>query len=138
MKRPRLIAAWVVSAMAMPCLLLPVPANAQIRERAGRDPLRIGIIQQVEFLDGAGCSLRLTADRHKIRGRYVFLSDAGKDALMNINGKDTRLGLVSRQGPEREPKKGDRSTWNYAAVGVKSASHSSSPEFAVQLMNLAK
>lgn len=69
----------------------------------------IGNIQNTKEIQGAGCSLQ-----RKGRKDYVFWSAFEKSALMNINGKDRVLKLVSvNPSAPRVEKKGDRSTEIY-------------------------
>jgi hypothetical protein len=80
--------------------------------------IRVGIVKNTASFGDGGCSLQLPADSKKNNERYVFMSDFDDNAIMNIDGKDTRLKAVSHHEPEGEPKKGDRSTWNYASKGA--------------------
>jgi hypothetical protein len=80
--------------------------------------IKVGIVRDTASFDGAGCSLQLPADYKKQNERYVFMSDLDDNAIMNIDGKDTRLKPVSHREPKGDPRKGDRSTWNYAAKGT--------------------
>jgi hypothetical protein len=69
----------------------------------------IGNIQNTKELQGAGCSLQRKGNKG-----YVFWSAFEKSALMNIDGKDRVLKLISVNPSEpRVEKKGDRSTEIY-------------------------
>ena len=81
--------------------------------------IKVGIVRDAASFDGAGCSLQLPADYKKQNERYIFMSDLEDNAIMNIDGKDTKLKPVSHREPKGDSKKGDRSTWNYAAKGTK-------------------
>jgi hypothetical protein len=80
--------------------------------------IKVGIVRDPAAFDGPGCSLQLPADYKRQNERYVFLSDYEDNAVININGKDIKLKHVSHREPEGDPKKGDRSTWNYAGKGT--------------------
>jgi hypothetical protein len=110
------LAASFIVAMNMPAELAQTTSPS---DRA-RNSINIGFVKDSHSMDGAGCSLQLPADYRKHNERYVFLSDYD-NALVNIDGKDTRLKLVDYHEPEGEAKKGDRSTWNYAdaEIGVR-------------------
>jgi hypothetical protein len=82
------------------------------------NPIKIGVVRNRDSFDEAGCSLQISADYKKHNERYIFLSDYEDNAVMNIDGKDTNLKLVRRREPKGDPKKGDRSTWNYSAKGT--------------------
>ncbi len=68
----------------------------------------IGNIQNTKELQGAGCSLQRKGNKG-----YVFWSAFEKSALMNIDGKDRRLQLVSENSSNASGKKGSRSTEIY-------------------------
>jgi hypothetical protein len=68
--------------------------------------------------DDPGCSLQSPADWKRNR-HYLFVSNAYDDsALINIDGKDVRLKLVSYHEPKGPSKKGSRSIWKYAGAGT--------------------
>jgi hypothetical protein len=69
----------------------------------------IGNIQNRKEVQGAGCTLHRKGKQQNI----VFWSAFEKSALMNINGKDHRLQLVSETPSLNREKKGDRSTAIY-------------------------
>jgi hypothetical protein len=86
------------------CLCLPSIALAKQPIVSG-----IGNIQNTREIQGAGCSLQRKGNKG-----YVFWSAFEKSALMNIDGKDRVLKLVSVNPSEpRVEKKGDRSTEIY-------------------------
>ena len=47
------------------------------------------------------------------------MSDLDDNAIMNLDGKDTKLKPVSHREAKDAHKKGGRSTWNYAAKGTR-------------------
>jgi hypothetical protein len=86
------------------CLCLPSIAIAKQPIVSG-----IGNIQNTREIQGAGCSLQRKGNKG-----YVFWSAFEKSALMNIDGKDRVLKLVSVNPSEPQAaKKGDRSTEIY-------------------------
>jgi hypothetical protein len=58
-------------------------------------PPRIGIVQNPDEFDGAGCRLQLPSDYQKTNDRTVFVSNADEEAIMNIDGTDVRMYRVS-------------------------------------------
>ena len=56
---------------------------------------RIGIVQNPDEFDGAGCRLQLPSDYQKANDRTVFVSNADEEAIMNIDGSDVRMYRVS-------------------------------------------
>jgi hypothetical protein len=68
----------------------------------------IGNIQNTKEIQGAGCSLQ-----RKGKPGYVFWSPFEQSALMNIEGKDRRLQLVSETLSKVSGKKGSQSTVIY-------------------------
>ena len=84
----------------------------------GLDPLKIGVVSNRDSSDGPGCSLQLPADYRKHNERYTLLSDSEDNAVMNIDGQDMNLKLVSHREPRGPSKKGDRSTWTYSRRGI--------------------
>jgi hypothetical protein len=86
------------------CLYLPSIALAKQPKLNA-----IGNIQNTKELQGAGCDLH-----RKGKKGSVFWSAFEKSALMNIDGKDRVLKLISVNPSEpRVEKKGDRSTEIY-------------------------
>jgi hypothetical protein len=85
------------------CLGLPSTALAKQPIVNG-----IGNIQNTKEIQGAACSLQ-----RKGNNGYVFWSAFEKSALMNIDGKDRRLQLVSENSSNASGKKGSRSTEIY-------------------------
>ena len=94
-------------------------AQTASQNQIGLNPLKIGIVSHRDSFDGPGCSLQLPADNRKHNERYTLLSDSEDNAVMNINGKDLNLKLVSHNEPHGVLKKGDRSTWTYSRQGIK-------------------
>jgi hypothetical protein len=68
----------------------------------------ISNIQNTKEIQGAGCSLQ-----RKGKPGYVFWSPFEQSALMNIDGKDRRLQLVSETLSKVSGKKGSQSTLIY-------------------------
>jgi hypothetical protein len=58
-------------------------------------PPRIGIVQNPDEFDGAGCRLQLPSDYKKGNDRTVFVSNVDEEAIMNIDGTDVRMYRVS-------------------------------------------
>ena len=56
--------------------------------------LKIGIVENTDDFDGAGCTLQNPSDYKKHNDHNVFMSDYESRAIMNIDGKDVRLVLV--------------------------------------------
>ena len=75
----------------LPCLHLPITAQSN----AAAGLLRIGVIQNSDDFDGAGCKLQTPSDYQKGNGRSVFMSDYEGGAVMNIEGRDVRLRFAS-------------------------------------------
>jgi hypothetical protein len=70
-------------------------------------PSAIGKIQDRTEVQGAGCS----AWKGSNSENTIFWTTDGKEALMNINGKDTKLKQISESrsnNSDRRSKKGDR------------------------------
>jgi hypothetical protein len=85
------------------------------RSHKAPTPIKVGIVKDTSSFEEGGCSLQLPADQKKESQRYVFMSDLENDhAVINVDGKDLKLKPVSHREPKGEPKKGDRSTFNYA------------------------
>jgi len=99
----------------------PLAGFAQTTAQSHQAPtlVKVGIVRDTASFEEGGCSLQLPADYKKQNERYVFMSDLEDNAIMNIDGKDTGLNPVSHREPKGGPRKGDRSTANYAAKGTK-------------------
>jgi hypothetical protein len=76
--------------------------------------LIVGIVKDGHEFHEGGCELLLPTDSDRSE-RYVFLSDFDGRAVMNINGRDTRLTLVRSNASDQPSKKGDRSSYWYKA-----------------------
>ena len=82
------------------------------------DDLKIGVVRNKSLLNECGCSLALgVADESK--DRFVFMSDMGRKAIVNLNGKDLKLRLIASKKGSDDPKVRDRSWEIYAAGEVK-------------------
>jgi len=80
--------------------------------------IKVGIVKDNSLSEEGGCSLQLPVDLKRKNERFVFLNDYGENAVMNIDGKDVKFKLVSHHQSTEKAKKGDRSTWTYAARGT--------------------
>ena len=116
MKLPSSIESVFLAALTVSRLLSFGIAQEKRLTECGRCLLKVGVIAKGDSFDGAGCSLWMPSDAKKRRA--VFLSDFDGSAVINIDGKDIELKLINRREPKGGPKKGDRSTWNYAAKNV--------------------
>jgi hypothetical protein len=99
---------------------IPLAGFAQTAAQSHKAPtlIRIGMVKDTAAFKDGGCSLQLPADAKKQNERYVFMSDLDDNAVMNLDGRDTKLKPVSHREPKGDPRKGDRSTWSYAARGT--------------------
>jgi hypothetical protein len=100
------------------CSTLPGLAQAKAQSHEAPIPIRVGMVRDKTPFEEGGCSLQLPADHKKQNQLYVFMSDLDDNAVMNLDGRDTKLKPTSHREPKSEPKKGDRSTFNYAAKGT--------------------
>jgi hypothetical protein len=119
MTRRKVIAFAVAS-----CFSIASTPSANLAQTAspgknGLNLIRIGVVRSRKLVDGAGCSLQLPADYKKHNERYILLSDSENNAVMNIDGKDTNLKLVSQGEPKGDLKRGDRFTSYYGTKGTK-------------------
>ncbi len=77
----------------------------------------VGIIQNNSVFHGSGCYF----GKNLKSSRFIFLSDlegVGKNAWMNIDGKDVRLRLIFNNSPKKE-RIGSRFMRRYVANGIK-------------------
>ena len=118
MAKHKLVAIILASSVSITFNSSATLAQSALPKQKGLNPIKISVLKNRDSFDGAGCSLQISVDYKKHNERYVFLSDYEDNAVMNIDGKDTNLKLVSRREPKGDPKKGDRSTWNYSAKGT--------------------
>ncbi|HYM00485.1 MAG TPA: hypothetical protein VEZ90_16135 [Blastocatellia bacterium] len=113
----RVLVVLIVSSFWVPTFAFSsraTPArNPSQRIRSSTVP-NIGIVQNTEPFDEGGCALQLPPDYAKHNRLYVFMRDYQSNAVMNINGTDVRLKLVSQQEPNGDPKVGDRSTYRFS------------------------
>ena len=84
-------------------------------ETSSLAPLKLGIVQDKSMSGDCGCSVYLNVTDSK-RARYLLLSNADGDAIVNLDGRDIRLRLVRQKEKSWNPKIGDRS-WTIYAVG---------------------
>jgi len=118
---------YAKKSLILVCITIVVVActpSTNFSQRATRSDstsstMKVGIVKNRDSFDGAGCSLQMPTDYQKHNDRCVFLSDFEDNATININGKDIKLKLVGRREPEREPRNGDRSVFNYATQRIK-------------------
>lgn len=76
----------------------------------------IGPIKKEHISDGCGCTYSLKDNRK----RTVYSDDFDGNIWMNIDGKDVKLKLVSSVSiPKGEVRKGQRTTSNYTAPGIR-------------------
>jgi hypothetical protein len=96
----------ILACLGLPSLAKPL----QRRIAIAKPPIvnGIGNIQNTKEIQGAGCSLQRKGNKG-----YVFWSAFEKSALMNIDGKDRRIQLVSENSANASGKKGSRSTEIY-------------------------
>lgn len=96
------------------CLVLGIlVCSFSLSVAAAKQPVTnvIGDIKNTKEVQGCGCSLQ-----QKGKPGYVFWSELSqKSALMNIDGKDRILKLISETPATGKQKKGDRSTSIYKA-----------------------
>jgi hypothetical protein len=99
------LVAWSNLSNLSPALAKPRAINA------------IGKIQDTREVIGSGCSILKSPKSQDV----VFWSTDSKEALMNIDGKDRKLKLVSETQPTGRGKKGDRwiSTYQAGKIVVK-------------------
>jgi hypothetical protein len=95
-----------------------VQANATPGEDAG-GKLKIGNVANDLSLNG-GCALQLPRQYARKEGKFVFISDFENRALVNVNGTDISVTLVTPKGggQKHEPAIGERSTFEYAGEGI--------------------
>jgi|HubBroStandDraft_6_1064221.scaffolds.fasta_scaffold837546_1 hypothetical protein len=80
--------------------------------------LSIHFVRNTSAFEEGGCQLWLPTGRSNSSERFIFLSDLENHAVMNINGRDVQLALVSSRDKESDLKKGDRSEFRYRGSGV--------------------
>ena len=80
--------------------------------------LAIGVINDTHAFDGAGCYIQLPDDYRRHTSQYIFVSDYGRTALVNLSGRDVPLVWLSGTEAKVEHK-GDRSRFRFAGDGVK-------------------
>lgn len=80
----------------MVCFILMVVVSAgQSAKSQRREPPRIGIVQNPDEFDGAGCRLQLPSDYNKGNDRTVFVSNVDDEAVMNIDDIDVWMHRVA-------------------------------------------
>jgi hypothetical protein len=114
----KILKAVVFTGLVLAVVNSEMKGQTDARGRAPQKRPLIGFVQNTSEFDGAGCSLWLLADKTNSGGRRVFLSDFGKRAVMNIDGRDMALVTVASAEPKDGPKKGGRSKWRYRGGGA--------------------
>ncbi len=77
-----------------------------------RGRITIGVVQDASEFTESGCTLWLPSERYSA-AHSIFLSDYEGHAIVNLDGRDTKLNLVRSKEPKEEPRKGDRSSYWY-------------------------
>lgn len=78
---------------------------------------RLGSVTEKSLLDGCGCSIYRTAEDLK-QDRYLFVSDMDEEAVINLDGKDVKLRVLSWKEKKGQLRVGARSSETYAAGDV--------------------
>ncbi|MBV9085340.1 MAG: hypothetical protein JOZ62_21910 [Acidobacteriaceae bacterium] len=89
--------------------------------RPGQDSdgrLKIGNVSN--DLSSNGCALQLPSQYRRREGKFVFVSDFENHGLVNVNGTDVRLELISpaARDEDHKPAIGEHSTFVYAGNGL--------------------
>jgi hypothetical protein len=92
--------------------LFSVPALTQSKQAP-----KLGVVTEKSLLDGCGCSIYRTAEDFK-NDRYLFVSDMDEEAVINLDGKDVKLRVLSWKEKKGQLKVGARSRETYAAGDV--------------------
>lgn len=114
----RLLFSSVLGAALFSFLMAFEPATAVIAQgqssaKASGRPL-IGNIKNSSVVEGCGCYFQFPSEsRKRNSNRFVFWSESEQEALMNIDGRDTKLKLVNSTNPPQEVKVGSRSSDTY-------------------------
>ena len=87
----------LVTALFIAVFAPPAAAQSRTVPPAKAIP-QVGIVQNPDEFDGAGCRLQLPADYEKRNERHVFVSNAEDEAIVNIDGSDVRLNRVNFEG----------------------------------------
>ena len=67
-----------------------------------------------------GCSLQLPHEYTNREGKFIFVSDFDRQALVNVDGVDTHLALLKSQGPDvkQRGQLGEHSTYSYTGDNI--------------------
>jgi hypothetical protein len=90
---------------------LPREPEAMPVQRAA---LKLGPVSEAARLDGCGCSVYRTDDDLR-NDRFLFMSDMDREAVIHLNGQDTKLRVLSWKEKQGQLKVGARSRETYAA-----------------------
>jgi len=82
-----------------------------------KEDIAVGIVKDVREFHQGGCELLRTTDKYASE-RYVFLSNFEGSAVMNLNGRDTKLMLIRETKAKGDLKERDRSSAWYRAGAV--------------------
>ena len=92
------------------------PASGPTKSRQ----LTIGVINNTHAFDGAGCYVQFLDDYKRHNSQYIFVSDYGRKALVNLSGRDVSLVWVG--GTEAKVERaGDHSSFRFSGDGVRVA-----------------
>ncbi len=82
--------------------------------------IEVGELKDPSVVEGCSCSVQTEREaKNPDSQKFLFLSDFGNDAWMNINGKDTKLTRVkSTENDDDDYKVGRRYYEEYSAKGL--------------------
>jgi len=104
--------------MTKTLLLLVLFSIPALEGRAQSKPApKLGFVTDANRLDGCGCSIYRTAEDEK-KDRFLFVSDMDREAVINLDGKDVKLRVLSWKEKKGQLKVGARSSETYAAGNV--------------------
>ena len=92
------------------------PQNGSVQAKT--PPPRLGLVKDKSLLGECGCSIYGTASDLG-RDRYVLMSNLDGDAIVNLDGKDTRLRLVGQKDKQGDLKIGDHTSQPYSGGEVR-------------------
>lgn len=104
-----------IFAVAILCFATPVQATAA--HAKADHAVKVGTLIGMHGFTEGGCILLHPSDSYQ-SDRYVFLSDFDGNALMSINGVETKLRSARSRENRRAPKVGERSSAWYTGRGV--------------------
>ena len=104
--------------MTKTLLLLVLFSIPALEGRAQSKPaLKLGVVTEKSLLDGCGCSVYRTIEDNQ-NDRFLFVSDMDREAVINLDGKDLKLRVLSWKEKKGQLKVGDHSSETYAAGDV--------------------